>query len=288
MAALYDPSQPMNLQTQVLTHVTGSVAWKGLINHEHGPDYVDAKVKAYRDLHANILSRLGGFVPTSGLGWYAYYNGLDTCWGWRLAQAFKEKLTAQGRWRYYVRVTAPLQAPLRRMGATGMPVDETRVLAKRKECASKVAASTKILVEAGAAMLTKQARAAGDAVNALEAEKAREAATTGSKKFGKAKELTAARTKLRSFEGKSFNPDSPTQRCALLYEWYGLPPIKNKGAKGLTSDDTAVEDLISRLERGTIKPKCGTKDEVIPVLQAMIDVKRWSTLERTFLRPVLR
>jgi hypothetical protein len=73
-----------------------------------------------------------------------------------------------------------------------------------------------------------------------------------------------------------------------LYEWYGLPPIKNKGAKGLTSDDTAVEDLISRLERGTIKPKCGTKDEVIPVLQAMIDVKRWSTLERTFLRPVLR
>jgi hypothetical protein len=166
-----------------------------------------------------------------------------------------------------------------------MPVDEARVAEHKATCAVKIAEATATLVAAGAAMLADKAALLRCAT--LELETAREIERLqGIRKFTKAKELTALRGKIKTLE-KGFNPDSAPQRAALLYEYYGLPPIKNKGAKGFTSDDTAVGDLINRLERGTIKPKVGTKDEVLPVLRAMIEVKRWGVLESTFLRPEL-
>lgn len=189
------------------------------------------------------------------------------------------------RWDYYVSVLMPLQRPLLEIGARGMPVDEARVAAHKEECKCKVVEATAILVRAGAEMLAERNLALTTQLAYLEG--AREAERlNGSRKFTRAKELNSLRTKLKATG--DFNPDSHPQRSALLYEWYGLPPIKNKGAKGLTTDDTAIADLINRLERGTIKPKRGTKEEVLPVLEAMVASKKWSTLERTFLHPELK
>jgi hypothetical protein len=179
----------------------------------------------------------------------------------------------------------PLQAPLLAIGARGMPVDEDRVAEHKVECQAKVAEATKILVEAGEDMLAARAADLAAQVKHLEWERDGERAA-GGRAFSRAKELSSLRTKLKA--ATAFNPDSAPQRTALLYDWYGLPPIKNKGAKGLTSDDTAIGDLINRLERGTIKPKRLTIEEVLPVLRAMVEVKRWGILDRTFLRPELR
>jgi len=285
MAALYDPDQSMNLQTQVLTHVVGSAAWKGLINHEHGPDYVDTKVAEYRRLWTDILTRLGRPVPVTGTDWYAFYNGLDTAWGLALANSFKRKLTAQGRWKYYEDVMMPLQKPLLDIGKRGMPVDEARVARHKVRCQRRVAAATRVLVNAGAAMLAEKANHIAVSICLLERQK--EDCKASGTPFANSKELTKLRVKLKA-SSKGFNPDSSLQRVALLYDWYGLPPVKNKGAKGYTSDDTAVADLSNRLERGTIKPKRGTVKEALLVLKAMSYAKKYATLERTFLNPELR
>jgi hypothetical protein len=284
MAALYDPDQPMNLQTQVLTHVPGSIAWKGLVNHEKGPDFEGGTVRVYRDLWASVWATLGrGVPPRTGTEWYAFYNGLDTAWGLGLANSLRRKLTSQGRFGYYEEVLLPLQKPLLEIGARGMPVDEAKVAEHRAECNRKVADATAILVEVGQEMLSIKQAALQNEIDALVRE--RDSYKINKVKWERGPELTKLRAKVRS---AGFNPDSHPQRAALLYEWYGLPPVKNKGSKGFTTDDTAIAGLINRLERGTIKPKRGVVEEVVPVLQAMVDVKKWATLERTFLQPELR
>jgi hypothetical protein len=166
-----------------------------------------------------------------------------------------------------------------------MPVDEDAIERKRAECLRRAADAAMVVKRAGKEMLGVRKSSFEAVVYTLERERAAEKAN-GARAFSKAKELAAARNKFKAAD--EFNPDSSQQRCALLYEWYGLPPVKNKGAVGYTSDDTAIEDLMNRLKRGTIKPKRVTIEEVLPVLQAMIDVKKWGTLERTFLHPVLR
>jgi hypothetical protein len=171
------------------------------------------------------------------------------------------------------------------MGARGMPVDEAKVAEHKASCYVQVAEATAVLVEAGAEMLANRNDALVMAVARLEGMREAER-MGGSRKFSRAKELSGLRTKLKV--AGAFNPDSHPQRAALLYEWYGLPPIKNRGAKGLTTDDTAIANLLSRLARGTIKPKRGTAEEVAPVLQAMVDVKKFGTLDRTFLNPELQ
>lgn len=289
MAALYDPNQPMNLQTQVLTHVPGSIAWKGLINHEKGPDYSSGGVANFRALWCEVLNRLGRAAPITGSGWYAHYNGLDTAWGLALANNLKRKLMAQGRWGYYENVLMPLQRPLLGMGARGLPVDEARLAERRSECHTKVREATIVLRQYGGGILKKRAEDFKSQLQVLENERVASGVTL--KVWPRTKELQGLRNKYKAAAeavDEGFNPDSNAQRCALLYEWYGLPPIKNKGAKGFTTDEAACADLLNRLQRGTIKPKCGSVEECKEVLTAMVEAKEWATLERTFLNPELK
>jgi hypothetical protein len=95
LAALYDPDQPMNLQWQVLTHVPGSTAWKGLVNHEKGPDFEEGTVKQYRTMWRDILLRLGREHPQTGQEWYHFYNCLDVCYSLSLYYSLRRKLEAQ-------------------------------------------------------------------------------------------------------------------------------------------------------------------------------------------------
>lgn len=95
LAALYDPSLPMNLQFQVLTHVEGSTTWKNLVDHQRGPDYCEGIVRIYRDLWTTILTRLERNVPETGTEWMALYNGLDTAYGLALANRLTERLKSQ-------------------------------------------------------------------------------------------------------------------------------------------------------------------------------------------------
>lgn len=285
IAALYDPEQLMNLQAQVLTHVPGSVTWKGLIDHEKGPDYDGGSVGIYRSLWRDVLSRMEVHkVPRTGQEWYAFYNGLDTAWGLALVLNLQDKLERQERWAYYEEVMMPLQRPLIEIGNRGMPCDEDKIEEHRVECLAKMKTATETLVQFGRSMLEDKLRELEFQILTMEAIK------LGCKERGVnwegQKDLTALKAKAK--RSTEFNPDSAPQRAALLYEWYGLPPVKNYGAKGYTTDDTAIKDLLSRLERGTIKPKRGTKEEVTLVLNAMMDAKKWGTLERTFLHPELR
>jgi len=299
MAALYDPDQPMNLQTQVLTHVLGSVAWKGLINHEKGPDFDGGPVDTYRKLWTRVLSAMEMPVPVTGTDWYAFYNGLDTAWGLALAKSFERRLTSQGRWAYYTDVMMPLQRPLLEIGSRGMPVDEAKVAEHREMCKAKVAEATQVLVESGQEMIDNRNATIVENIMFLEGEKIREVGVKG-KGFTRKEELAKLKTKLKPKKSKNkqgevkikdphqFDPSSPLQKAALLYDWYGLPPVKNKGAKGPTTDETAVSDLLSRIQRGTIKPKRGTPEEVAQVLQAIMDVGAWGVLISTFLQPELK
>lgn len=95
LAALYDSDQPMNLQTQVLTHVPGSVTWKNLVDHQRGPDYSGGIVGVYRELWTNLLQSLGREAPRTGQEFYRFYNGLDCCYGLALANRLSEKLIGQ-------------------------------------------------------------------------------------------------------------------------------------------------------------------------------------------------
>jgi hypothetical protein len=176
-----------------------------------------------------------------------------------------------------------------------MPVDEPRVAELRIECQAKADAAAATLVAAGQQMTDFYNGETLKAILALEGEKIREVGVKG-KNFSRKTELAKLKLSMRPKKNAKgivkdplvFDPASNVQRARLLYEWYELPPIKNKGAKGPTTDETAVEDLLSRLERETIKPKRATKDEALLALRAMVDVNKWSVLISTFLNPELR
>ncbi len=298
MGCLYHPSLPLNLQFQVLSWVPGTTAWKSLLSHQHGPDYEDEKIRTFRRMWREILRRLGRNAPTSGDDIYMFYNGLDTAWTFLLAQHLREKLQQQGRYNYYTTLMAPLQMPLLRMGQRGMPVDVQRMAWHRKACQRLQRMATRILREAGQEMLMKRAVEMREKVAILEAEREVERAG-GSRKFSRAKELSSLRTKLRAAEDaviEGFNFDSTPQRIALLYEWYQLPPVRNRKTKGPTTDDDAVESLLKRLTKtdieggsaASIKPKRGAPVEVARVLRAMMAGKKWGTWERSFLHPEMR
>ena len=88
-AALVNPGVLKGLQPQVLTHVSGSIMWKGLVDHDKGYDVVTAEVNAMRSLWTDVLHLLGRQIPRTGRDWYAFYNGLDVSGGLRLALAHK-------------------------------------------------------------------------------------------------------------------------------------------------------------------------------------------------------
>lgn len=277
LAGLYDASQPMNLQWQVLTHVLGSIAWKGLINHERGPDFEDKTVKQYRSLWTDVLSRLGRPVPATGQQWYQFYNNLDTAWGLALANNLKSKLIAQGRWGYYVEVLQPLQASLLRMGQEGMPLDMA-ALAKHQVGIQRSRRHALVTIaKVGRKVLEGKAASLQTAVETHEIARAG-LRLQGTRKYPQANELTKLRNKLKA--STKFNPNSTQQLATILYDHYGLPVIKTeKGGRSVKEE--AIEDLTSRVQRGTAKVR-GDKDECLQILQSITDYNHWTHWLDTF------
>jgi len=284
-ATLFQQRGMMGLQSQVLTYVKGSITWKGLIDHDKGPGYGGGKAGYYRKLWTEVLTRLGRAVPSSGADWYAFYNGLDTAWTLALAFAHRDRLKGQGRWEYYTGFMQPNQAPLVWMGLQGLPVDVKRVERFKVALRRLERMAAGILRPVAVGLLDARVQEQQKEVDKLEAEREAERAA-GARAFSKAKELTSVRTKLRTREknrAAGFNPDSALQRVALLYQYLGLPEVRNRKTKSATSDEKAVENLLGRMQRGTIKAKNKTNDEAFRILRALKASKKWATWRRTFL-----
>jgi DNA polymerase I-like protein with 3'-5' exonuclease and polymerase domains len=298
LAARYDPSLPKNLQFQVLTHVPGSCAWKGLVNHKKGYDYDGGAVAMWRALWAEILRRLGRRVPATSFEWYCFYNGLDTAWTFELQDQLQEKLNLQKRLPYYWNLMQPLQAPLLDLGLRGMPADEDRIAFHRVACQRLQRMANRILKDAGREMNQQSYDETQRLVTIHEASRTVEKAA-GAKKYSAAADLSKLRGKLRAqkelAEG-DFNFDSHPQCVKLLYSWFGLPEVRNRKTKGATTDDKAIESLLKRLTRTdadgkacpTLKPKRGTVDEAARIVRAIGAGRKWRTWESTFLQPELR
>lgn len=283
LAALYDPSIAVGLEAQVLTHVPGSVTWKGLVNHDHGEQWTGSRERFYRELWATVMRRLGRRVPATGDDWYRFYNGLDVAWTLELYQQLRHKLGA--RYNYYEEVLQPLQHVLLDMGERGLPVDTGRLATHRRACERLERMALKIVAAAGRKVLELQVAPLDAVIEVHTNQKALE----GGRKYSRSKELSALRAKRKALTEKlaeGFNPKSPQQKAQLIYGYYGLPPARNKEG-GVTTDEAALSARISQLERGTIRPKQGTRDEVLRVLRALIAYSKWSTWRQTYLSPQL-
>lgn len=278
MAALFDPDQPMNLQTQVLTHVLGTVTWKGLVNHDKGYDYAAGDQETYRSLWTDVLTRMALPVPSDGYEWYVFYNGLDTAWSLLLFNSLKAKLEKQGRWGYYTDVMMPLQKTLLVIGARGMPIDMAAVERHRGECQEHILGAEKYLQQVGAEMLAGSPKVQELLLELADLEAEHAAKPTPHR------EKRIAKKKVKIEEAQIFNPESNKQRAELLFDWYELPwPGKKR-----STDADAIADLTSRVQRGTATPKRGTKEEVLGALGAMVAAKKWGVLDSTFLQPKLK
>lgn len=285
-AALLNPSVKVGLEAQVLSYIPGSVAWKGLIDHKHGPDYEGPTQKIYRKLHTKILHHLGLPVPTNGTEWFIHYNGLDTAGTRLLLPAHKRELEAQGRAGYYRDIMQPLQEPLLRMGLRGMPVDLNRMTHHRKACERLERMASRILNEATFVLRLEKKVVLRDIITNLEGQRQLEKdvpeSTLAPRKFSKAKQLTSVRTSYRAVEkADSFNGNSPQQRIGLL-AWLGLPYVTHHKTGRLTSDEKAITSLVMRLQKGTIKSKA-EKEYTLRVLKALLAISKWSSWRETFL-----
>lgn len=288
-AALVDPDVPKSLQSQVLTHVPRSVTWKDLVDHGN-LDNAGGRFGVYRRLWTETLTRLNRRVPSCTKEWYSFYNGLDVAYCLALANAHRAELGI--RYSYYTEIAQPIQRPLLVMGLRGMPVNPKRLEFHRRAADRLVRMAKAKLDRASLHMLTTRYESARLAVEDLEAEREEERASLRTKGqragFSKAAELTKARNRLKaSFEAlqAGFNFDSPPQRIALIEQHMGLPCPTYDGAK--TTQDDKINALISRLQRGTIKPKSVSTEEAISLLTAMVAAKGWATWSRNFLQPPL-
>ena len=294
LAALYDPSLPMNLQQQVLTHVPGSTAWKGLVDHTHGPDYEGKQQKLMRGLWTEILTRLRYEVPRSGDEWYMFYNGLDTAWTLSLAIQLRQKLAKQGRYTYYRDLMLPLQAPLQDLGDEGIPYDPERIEVHAEACKRLVRMATGIVSREGNKMLMTLAVEASEPLRDL-LKMRRESKAVGVKKFCWVAELTKARTAFRNLKARykaGFNIDSPQQKALLIGSWLGLPLPKTEKGNATTSDKH-LENLLKRMLRidlegswvPTVKSKRVPQGEAVRIITAILAGTKWGHWEKTFLRP---
>jgi hypothetical protein len=297
MAALMDPDQKKRLESQVLAHVPGSTTWKLLVDHDDwsNPD-IKAPQEIYRELWTTIMSRMGRKVPKTPLEWYLFYNGLDTAWTYALWQSLNTKLRTQGehRAKYYEELMVPLQAVLLDMGEQGIPCDMARLEFHRRACERLERMAKKILDRAYAQVAQEEIEFWGGKVDQLTRERqaAKDRGDIGRlTEWPRQPDLTKAKTKLKRAEEiqkEGFNTDSSDQRRRLLYDYYGLPATSRGKTKGPSTSDDILEFRISQLERGTIKPKKGSKEEVLKVLRAMIAGKKWATWRRNFLSPQIK
>lgn len=293
LAALQDPGLSKGLGKQVLTWVPGTTAWKKLV--VHGDKKPTKTHAAYRAMWREILTRIDyPWIPETDEDHLRFYNGLDCAWCYGLAEELRKQIGT--RWPYYQSLLNPLQRPLVEMGLRGIPYDPALMAHHQAACDRLVRMAQRILNKVASPILDGAVSSAQCLVDELVAEREAEA----SKKFTKAVELSKARGKLRAAlatRAEGFNMDSPPQRAALLYEWYGLPPQTNKqktrgGGHSITTDDLAIESLLRRLTRTdpmeeaaapTVKPKRGTIEEVARVLRAMRAGRKWGVWSRNFL-----
>jgi hypothetical protein len=291
--ALLNPSSKLALQAQVLSYVDGSITWKGLINHEKGPDYVDKKVGTYRKLWTEVLARLGRRVPSTGQEWYCFYNGLDNGYTFALMEAHVRALRDEGRWDYYTQIMEPIQVPLVYMSMAGVPCNQDKLAFHRKACERLVKMATKTLQKYGSEILEKNLKDKTTVVEELVYHRTVEQAQAGKrKKFSRAGDLTKARAQLKTAFRNSeagFNPLSNPQRTQLLYEHLKLPVKKKRGAVGLSADEKSLLTLRSQVFRETIKVrKPYTKKDVLKILDAMLAATKWDTWRGNFLNPPLK
>lgn len=291
--ALLNPSSKLALQAQVLSYVPGSITWKGLINHEKGPDYVDTKVSTYRSLWAEVLTRLGRRVPSNGQEWYCFYNGLDNGYTIALFQEHVRALKEEGRWDYYTQIMEPIQVPLVYMSMNGVPCNVDRLKFHRAACERLVRMATKILQRIGNQVVEDAYKDAVSTVEELVYHRTVEQAEAGKRiKFSRSRELTSARNKLKTAHKNleaGFNPLSNKQRTALLYDYFLLPKKKKRGAKGPSADEKSLNTLRSQVFRETVRVKKPyTKKDVLEAIDAMLAATKWDTWRGNFLNPPLK
>lgn len=291
LAAVYNYVQGMmGLESQVLTHVAGSVTWKGLVNHQKGWRFGGGRVAVYERLWSEVLRRLGRQAPQTRWHWYLFYNGLDNAWTKALALALRERLEGQGRMEYYRTLVQPLQRPVLRMGLGGLPCDPKRIEHHREGAQQKMDRANAVLRDKGRAALKAPVKDLQAQVTEHERRREQEKAS-GSRAYSEAKVLTSLRNKLRTAERNlegGFDPDSAQQKIALLYDHLGLPEVRHPKSKNRTAEEKAIASLVSRLERGTIKPKRGTREEALEVCRAIVDRNHWAHWLRTYLDPPLQ
>jgi DNA polymerase I-like protein with 3'-5' exonuclease and polymerase domains len=299
IAALEDPSLKLRLQVQVLCWVLGTTTWKGLIDHEEGPDYTGGDVSLYRDLWTEILTRLGRRVPGTGDEWYKFYNGLDTAWTFELFHTLRRRQTADGdRFnRYYMQVMMPVQGVLMEMTERGMPFAPDVAEYHKAGCVRLERMAKGIADKLGGPILVQRVAEAEAPVAEMEELRLRELSETGRRAYSRATELTKLKGKLRAAREaleEGFNIESNKQRTSLVYDWFGLPVQKND-AGNPTADEDALTSLYKRLTRvdetgkldATVKPKRGTREEVGRLLKALIAGKKWPYWRRNYLEPPL-
>jgi len=168
-----------------------------------------------------------------------------------------------------------------------MPYDPERMSVHRTACLRLERMATGIVQEIGARVVETNYVKAKEVVDRLVADREACCAAAGKRvPFGRAKELTSARNKLKTQEKHveaGFNPNNSHQRKALLYVEMGLPEVRNRKTKKATTDDEAIESLISRLDRGTLKVKKRDVPQARRVLYALRAANKWSHWRRNYL-----
>jgi DNA polymerase I-like protein with 3'-5' exonuclease and polymerase domains len=278
---VYNPSLKKGLQTQVLSWVEGTTAWKGLVDHKHGYTYCPAKSKVaeYRRLWSDIILRLGRKVPKTDHQWYCFYNGLDVAYTWRLNNSLRSLLEQQGdRLKRYDTIERRLQPHLVAMGFRGMPVNPQTRDELVRACRKAERDAYASIGDLGREILKAEVEKWEEISFSLK----RELQAAGAKLTGN-KEYTSARNKLRTRQKnleKGFNLDAPAQRAALIYDHLGLPTV---GREGRSTQAAVLETLDQRLEQGKIGPISGTVEDARRIINALIIGKANATWRRNFL-----
>lgn len=286
LGAVVNPSIPKNLQQQTLTYVDGTVAWKGIPNHNDIDDPSPHNLR-WQQWWAEMLGVLGMPIPKTQAEWYLFYNGLDVDYTLQLAYAQRKMLESQGRVKYYRELILPLQRPLLDLGRRGLPLDERALERHAKACLRLERMAKKILNDVVAtnhkaelARLEPTVEQMQEEITLLKANKEIRKQT----EYSRWHEYDAARKRIKDLHNRiqnGFNADSITERKELLYENLQLPLVRNDTG-GVTTNEKALNSLASRLERGTIGKK-DTRDMALRVIKALIANKKWATWRRNFL-----
>ncbi len=288
MAAMFNPELKKGLQPQVLSWVDGATAWKGLVDHRHGFNYCPerSKVAEYRRLWTEIMTRLGRGVPKTPWQWYAFYNGLDVGYTWKLWMQLRQFLAETGQLQRYESLEKPLHPHLVDMGMRGMPVNPAVRRKLAAKCKRIEKAASKRLADVGRQVLEADYEYWQDETERLRVEiKARGEKLTGNKEYQSARGKAVRR---RDNLAKGFNFDSTPQRAQLVYDFLALPQVARNGR---STQEEVLEELILRLTRtdedGTPSPTCkpafGTIKMAVRLLHALIVAKRYATWRRNFL-----